>query len=284
MSQSYGVSALLLSAALRRMSSSFTIHTDRFVVRYSPYHGLKAVEVDLTDDPDQFMAWAGLDPVRWQQGFKTERDFWRWIACLPDDIDSLSLSDQMSKKEEVFAKRFAQGFKKLARQRPGQSDGVKMPKGHSKARVEVMERFRNYIKSTLYADTPVPEPVDDGTADKLAGKASQLSIATGSPSDTRPPLLDPQKPRALSDRAQDALKYFDKVNDWQELLAQRMMEATELAERQQRRVVNRALSEGTVVSTSTVTRTDTSHGIIVVHEKVDRLTPSALVLDEAVTL
>lgn len=284
MTQSYGVSALLLSAALRRMSSSFTIHTDRFVVRYSPFHGLKAVEVDLTDDPDQFMEWAGLDPKRFQQGFKTERDFWRWLACLQDDIESSTVEEQMKKKGEIFEKRFAQGWKKLARQRPGQADDTKMPKGHSKARAEVMKRFRNYVKSTIYADTPVPEPIDGSKIDKLVGEAEMLRLEEPSPTDTQPLVLDPQKPRELSDRAQDALKYFGKVQSWHGMLAERQVEAAELAERQQRRFTNRALSETKVASSSAVTHTDTGHRMVVVHEKVERLAPVALVLDEGIAL
>lgn len=217
------------------MSSSFTIHTDRFVVRYSPYHGLKAIEVDLTDDPDELMKWAGLDPVRHARGFKTEKDFWRWMACLPDDIESLSLEDQLKTKEEVFTtKRFAQGWKRLARQK-AKDDTVKMPKGHSKARVEVMARFRDYIKSTLYADTPVPissTPKDDD----LASEISKIELAPSvSPVETEAPTLDPAHPRTMSDRAKDALDHFGKTDIWKSMLEERRVEAEQLAERQRRR-------------------------------------------------
>lgn len=279
MTQSYGVSALLLSAALRRMSSSFTIHTDRFVVRYPPYHGLPAVEVDLTHDPVQFMEWAGLDHARWQQGFATERDFWQWLACLPDNVESLTADEQAEKKDELFKKRFAQGWKRLAKQKQGQKDNTKMPKGHSKARVEVMERFRAYIKSTLYADTPVPEPTADAEVDKVAGDLGAASIEPlSSPALSKtepPPVLDPASPRGLSDRAQDALTYFCKINDWHTLLDQRRAEAFELAERQQRRFKEKIIPSSTVIvgKSSTITTTDTCHGLVVVHEKIETMRP-----------
>lgn len=241
MTQSYGVSALFLSAALRRMSSSFTIHTDRFVVRYSPYHGLKAIEVDLTDDPDKFMIWAGLDPERFARGFKTEKDFWRWMACLPDDIEQMSEEEQMKKKEEVFGtKRLAQGWKRLARQKADKDAMVKMPKGHSKARVEVMARFREYIKSTLYADTPVPSSTTNTGAgtetNDITSEVSKLELGPPeSPVETHPPTLDPANPRTMSDRAKEALDHFGKTNVWKSILEERRVEAEQLAERQQRR-------------------------------------------------
>lgn len=212
------------------MSSSFTIHTDRFVVRYSPFHGLKAIEVDLTDDPVEFMRWAGLDHERHARGFKTEKEFWRWMACLPDDYDTLSSGEQMKLKEEVMGKRFAQGWKRLARQKTEKSP-VKMPKGHSKARVEVMARFREYIKSTIYADTPITT-----TTESLVSEVSKLELGpTASPIESTPPALDPAHPRTLSDRAQEALDHFGKTNVWNSVFDERKAEAVQLAERQSRR-------------------------------------------------
>lgn len=255
------------------MSSSFTIHTDPFVVRYSPYHGLKAVEVDLTDDPEQFMAWAGLDPVRFEKGFKTERDFWRWLACLPDDIEEISLEAQSAKRDEVFSKRFAQGWRKMAEQKAGQ-DNTKMPKGHSKARAEVVARFRDYIKSTLYADTPVR--AIDNEADRVTTDMSQLDI-NSSPVEKEPPMLDAGKPRLLSDRAKDALDFFGKTDTWKSMLDQRRLEAKELVGRQRRgrsTAPTPTPSDTMLVSsstTSTVTKTQTGHGLVVVHEKVEEM-------------
>ena len=207
------------------MSSSFTIHTDRFVVRYSPYHGLKAIEVDLTDDPDAFMLWAGLDPIRYAKGFKTEKDFWRWMACLPDDIESMTREEQGTVKKQIFSdKRFAQGWKRLARQK-SEKDSVKMPKGHSKARVEVMARFREYIKSTLYSDSPIPTPLST-TSPPTGDDGSKLDPGfPTSQTETHLPTLDPANPRSMSDRAQDALEHFGKTGVWRSILEERRVEA-----------------------------------------------------------
>lgn len=162
------------------------------------------------------------------------------MACLPDDIEQMSPEEQMKKKEEVFGtKRFAQGWKRLARQKADKDAMVKMPKGHSKARVEVMARFRDYIKSTLYADTPIPSTTTTTTTagtDDITSEVSKLELGPpASPVETHQPTLDPANPRTMSDRAKEALDHFGKTNVWKSILEERRVEAEQLAERQQRR-------------------------------------------------
>jgi hypothetical protein len=229
LTQSYGVTALLFAAAVRRLSSSFTCHNDRFVIRYSPYHGLKAIEVELTHDPKEFMAWAGLDPVRFDQGFKSEDDYFMWLTCQTDENEGTP-EEKKEKYERLLEKRFPQGWKRMAGKRK-EVDTTKMPKGHGKIRLEVMARFREWVLTTVYG---VEAPSPRGT-DKVAEDLSKLDLKTKPPVSAREQnLIDPDKFQELSPIDISALEYFDKKPQWESAFEGRKEEAKVMSERQKR--------------------------------------------------
>lgn len=249
--QSYGVTALLFAAAVRRLSSSFTCHNDRFVIRYSPYRGLKAIEVELTHDPKEFMDWAGLDLKRFDRGFETETDYFMWLTCLVDNNQGTNSEERKVKYERLLEKRFPQGWKRMAEAKRS-ADPTKMPKGHGKIRLDVLNKFRDWLATTIYG-TEAKDKVDavkgEGTTETDSAQAittdmSNLSIGQSSPpppSATAPVpsareqnLLNPETFLPLSFTANAALDYFGKVPEHQALFDARKQEATVMAERQKR--------------------------------------------------
>jgi hypothetical protein len=257
MTQSYGVTALLYAAAVWRMSSSLTCHNDRFVIRHSPYQGLKAVEVELTSDPLEFMKWAGLDSIRFERGFETEKEYWLWLTCLTDESQGANEEERKEKYEALMQKRLPQGWRVMAAKKSGEKDSTKMPKGHTKVRLEVMARFRDWLKTTIYAPQTPPvkadptAPIDnDSTEPDVSSALSSLTLGTSPPpashSNRTPPdpkeqnLVDPAKPRELSFSAHSALEYFGKVSEWDQLFQSRKEEARVMADRQARNNKERA--------------------------------------------
>jgi hypothetical protein len=278
MTQSYGVTALLYAAAVRRMSSSLTCHNDRFVIRYSPYQGLKALEVELTSDPLQFMEWAGLDPIRFEQGFQTEKQYWLWLTCLTDEDQGADDKEREEKYEALMQKRFPQGWRVMAMKKSGEKDSTKMPKGHTKVRLEVMVRFREWLKTTIYVPKPTtlvagseeagPAAIEQDGQAKDEAEAPSPSIDTSptivklaslilgpspppptttntdtlsaTPGPKEQNLVNPDKPKELSHNAQSALEYFGKVPEWSNLFEGKKQEAKILADRQARNNKERA--------------------------------------------
>lgn len=160
----------------------------------------------------------------------------------------------------------------------GEKDSTKMPKGHTKVRLEVMARFREWLKTTIYAPKPttpiagseeagptlaeqdgqakdaaaVPSPSIDTstTAAKLASLALGCSPPTTTTTDTdtlsaplgpkEQNLVDPDRPRELSYNANAALEYFGKVPEWSKLFEGKKQEAKVMADRQARNNKERA--------------------------------------------
>lgn len=258
------------------MSSSLTCHNDRFVIRYSPYQGLKALEVELTSDPLQFMEWAGLDPIRFEEGFQTEKQYWLWLTCLPDEDQGADDQEREGKYEALMQKRFPQGWRVMAVKKSGEKDSTKMPKGHTKVRLEVMARFREWLKTTIYAPKPttsmsgsketgsspaeqdgsekdgatLPLPSIDASA--TAAELASLSLNSSPPTTTSTEtlsatpgpkeqnLVNPDKPRELSYNAHSALEYFGKVPEWSKLFEVKKQEARVMADGQARNNKERA--------------------------------------------
>jgi hypothetical protein len=228
---------------------------------------LKAIEVELTHDLEEFMEWAGLNSQRFHKGFKTEEDYWRWLTCLPEDEggtkeESMTLEERRVKYDALLEKRFPQGWKRMAGKKK-EVDTTKIPKGHGKARLEVMGRFREWLSTTIYgleaaASTAAKETRKEGQVSDTVAKDEQMATdATQVTEDlmkislrpTTPPppiialptltprelsLIDPEKPLALSYTATSALEYFNATPRWEQLLESRKKEAEIVAERQKR--------------------------------------------------
>jgi hypothetical protein len=152
-----------------------------------------------------------------------------------------------------------------------------MPKGHTKVRLEVMARFREWLKTTIYVPKPTtpmagseeagPAPIEqdgqakDGTAvpspsidtSPTIVKLASLSLGPSPPPPTttitntlsalgpkEQNLVDPEKPRELSYNAHSALEYFGKVPEWSNLFEGKKQEAKVMADRQARNNKERA--------------------------------------------
>lgn len=233
LTQTYGVTALLFAAAVRRLSSSFTCHNDKFVIRYSPYNGLKAIEVELTHDAQEFMNWAGLDSARFEKGFKSETDYFMWLTCQTNQQEGTP-EEKKAKYERLLEKRFPQGWKRMAGKRK-EADTTKIPKGHGKIRLEVMARFREWLLTTAYG---VEAPVSPKITDKVSGVETDLEklklSEPAKPSAREQNLVNPDKYQELSSIDLAALDHFGKKEQWQSAFEGRREEARIMSERQKR--------------------------------------------------
>jgi hypothetical protein len=177
------------------------------------------------------MAWAGLDPVRFDQGFKSEDDYFMWLTCQTDENEGTP-EEKKEKYEKLLEKRFPQGWKRMAGRRK-EVDATKMPKGHGKVRLEVMARFRDWVLTTAYG---VEAPSPRGT-EKVAEDLNKLELAkTVPPPDSarEQNLIDPDKFQELSPIDISALEYFKKKLQWESAFDGRKEEAKVMSERQKR--------------------------------------------------
>jgi hypothetical protein len=177
------------------------------------------------------MAWAGLDPGRFDQGFKSEDDYFKWLTCQTDENEGTP-EEKKEKYEKLLEKRFPQGWKRMAGRRK-EVDTTKMPKGHGKVRLEVMARFRDWVLTTAYG---VEAPSPRGT-EKVAEDLSKLDLAKTVPppvSAREQNLIDPDKYQELSPIDVSALEYFKKKPQWESAFEGRKEEAKVMSERQKR--------------------------------------------------
>jgi hypothetical protein len=219
---------------------------------------LKAIEVELTHDPEDFMQWAGLDSDRFYQGFKTETEYWMWLTCLVDDDQGTNPEERKEKYGRLLEKNFPQGWRRMAESKRS-ADPTKMPKGHGKVRLDVLNRFRDWLGTTIYgAEAKAKAKVDEenneaitttspaDSSQAITTDMSNLSINNENEKSGPPPapnpvlsareqnLLDPDKFLALSYTANSALEHFNKVSEHQAMFDARKQEATVMAEKQKR--------------------------------------------------
>ena len=194
---------------------------------------MKAIEVELTHDPKEFMAWAGLDPVRFDQGFKSEDDYFMWLTCQTDENEGTP-EEKKAKYEKLLEKRFPQGWKRMAGRRK-EAGTTKMPKGHGKVRLEVMARFRDWVLTTAYG-VEAPSPRGTEKWNKVAEDLDKLNIDKTVPpiSAREQNLLDPDKFQELSPIDISVLEYFKKKSQWETAFEGRREEAKVMSERQKR--------------------------------------------------
>jgi hypothetical protein len=188
--------------------------------------------VELTHDPKEFMAWAGLDPVRFDQGFRSEDEYFMWLTCQTDENEGTP-EEKKVKYERLLEKRFPQGWRRMAGKRK-EVDTTKMPRGHGKIRLEVMARFRDWVLTTAYG---VEAPSPKGTeVEKVAKDLSTLDLDKKVPpvSAREQNLIDPDRFQELSTIDISALEYFKKKPQWETAFQGRKKEAKVMAERQKR--------------------------------------------------
>jgi hypothetical protein len=218
---------------------------------------LKAIEVELTHDPEEFMQWAGLDSERFYQGFKTETEYWMWLTCLVDDDQGSNPEERKEKYGKLLEKNFPQGWRRMAESKRS-ADPTKMPKGHGKVRLDVLNKFRDWLATTIYgaeAKAKVEAQKGEATTDlsqAITTDMSNLSINSQNGKSSPPPapapvlsareqnLLDPDRFLALSYTANSALEYFNKVPEHQAMFEARKQEATVMAEKQRRNMKDSA--------------------------------------------
>lgn len=179
------------------------------------------------------MAWAGLDADRFEQGFKSEDDYFMWLTCQTDENEGTS-EEKKENFERLLEKRFPQGWKKMAGRRK-ETDNTKMPKGHGKIRLEVMARFRDWMLTTAYG-VEAPSPRVTEKVDKVADDLNKLDLAPpAKPVSAREQnLIDPAKFQELSPIDISALEYFRKKPQWESAIEGRREEAKVMSERQKR--------------------------------------------------
>jgi len=179
------------------------------------------------------MAWAGLDANRFEQGFKSEDDYFMWLTCQTNENEGTS-EEKKAKYERLLEKRFPQGWKRMAGRRK-EVDNTKMPKGHGKIRLEVMARFRDWMLTTAYG-VEAPSPRVSEKVDKVTEDVNKLDLAPpAKPVSAREQnLIDPAKFQELSPIDISALEYFRKKPQWESAFEGRREEAKVMSERQKR--------------------------------------------------
>ena len=195
------------------------------------------------------MDWAGLDSARFEQGFKSEDDYFMWLTCQNDHSEGTE-DEKKVKYSALLEKKFPQGWKKMAGRRK-EADPTKMPRGHGKIRLEVMARFRDWLLTTAYGvEAPVSprvgHPVGSTTTDSTEGVTTGISNLKLPEKIVAPPmtpvsareqnLLDPERYQQLSPDDISALKHFGKIAQWQTVFDGRKQEAKVMADRQKRKV------------------------------------------------
>jgi len=179
------------------------------------------------------MAWAGLDADRFEQGFKSEDDYFMWLTCQTDENEGTP-EEKKEKYASLLEKRFPQGWKRMAGKRK-EVDNTKMPKGHGKIRLEVVARFRDWMLTTAYG-VEAPSPRVSERIDKVAEDLNKLDLAPPArPVSAREQnLIDPAKFQELSPIDISALEHFGKKPQWESAFELRREEAKVMSERQKR--------------------------------------------------
>ena len=217
------------------------------------------------------MDWAGLDSERFEQGFETETDYFMWLTCLVDHDQGADSEERKVRYESLLEKRFPQGWKRMAEAKRS-ADPTKMPKGHGKIRLDVLNKFRDWLATTIYgpeAKDKVDAVKGEGStatdsAQAITTEMSNLSIDKTSPPPAPAPVLSPREQNllnpdtfvALSFTANSALKYFRKVPEHQALFDARKQEATVMAEKQKRNMKENADSQKAKADAAAAKATD----------------------------
>ena len=244
-STSYGSTMLILAHCLRRLSSSFTLHTSSFILRHQPFPGLPSVDVELTRDPVAFAEWVGLEYDDWStkstnllagdddEAFANDSDMFNWIT----DVDHHSL--------------MGEGLRRLASPKRG------APKSKLSGKPGEFTTFKQWLRQNVKEDkfrwsteqlkeelSLDPDHPDLSAMTMFPSSATTPSSATPmSPSSSAdaatPPsagtinLIQSTEGVPLDHFASAALQYWNKVDAYVSALAARQTDAFLRAERRQ---------------------------------------------------
>ena len=197
------------------------------ILRHSPYFGLPAIDIFLTSDSARFASWTGLDHSRWYASrFATEREVWDWLTAV--EPDSL----------------LGRGWKRLAR--PHVSRDVAAPGHKRQVKGGALNRFFDYLREPGSQWAQTTDPTTPTKADEvppLSPSATSTWSSTFSDIDQNPTALDPEHPVPLDGRAQAALEYWGKTDEYAKELEVRKTKAREIAESRRRKAVARETLE-----------------------------------------
>jgi len=160
---SYGITPLFINQIIRHLSPSLKIHHEHLVVSHSPYMGEPVIHLELTPSVNKLLDWLGLDYGRWKAGFATQAKYQKWLA---------GLSEEVGKEEEVApgmeSSRVRIGWMGLI----SQVGPIKDSAGHQKERIQKLEDFRIWLRGIGYSDSK------DDVRKMIEGQSEALETAT----------------------------------------------------------------------------------------------------------
>jgi hypothetical protein len=242
---------------IKQLSPSLKIHHEHLVVHHSVYPGEPVISIELTGNAAKLLEWLGLDYQRWKQGFDSQDEYHQWLAGISAPGWEWEVTEGMK------GSRIALGWARLV----DQTMPVKDTAGHQKERIQKLEDFRTWLKGIGYSSyvkrpksdiPPSPQVVTLPTATHkriivrtdvtfdvniLTGEMVQQgsSITTldpAPPARDRPTQLDIE-PRPLDVYAIETLRYFGKLEEYFQIVAERKVDMGIKVENKKRKEQNR---------------------------------------------
>lgn len=275
---SYGITALFMAQAVMSLSRAIIIHNEHCVIRHTAYPGLPVVRVELTKSAPELLDWLGLDYTRWQGGFETQRDFWRWISGVDSSNEAPNLT-LVQRAWTAFAATTGTVEKVHTR--------------HQHPRFAEVERFRDWLRpvnstpakrsEVIAADAHEKQPSSHGPSappsryDIVTRVSVSIDTQTGimtkeaeetsiQPIAARPSVRRPVETHAISssspqplplDRfAIQALSHFGKLQEYETAVARQSVDATILYEKQRRKAQNRQYAQDHEAKTAKIRAQD----------------------------
>jgi hypothetical protein len=208
---SYRSTLRILSASIRNLSRSVSLHQTFLALRHLAYPGLRPVELVFTNSAEEFCDWVGLDYRFWKENhFANQTVFWEWLSDVEED--------------SILGKAYT----RLVR-------GLDIPhKKKYKLKDTDWSEFKQYLhdksKFAKYALSP----------DELAAKIESIALRDQEKQEeelVNPSFVDPNSPVPLDLLAKAALVRWDLVEDYEKELRQRKEEAMMLCFRQKKNPV-----------------------------------------------
>ncbi|WVR04812.1 hypothetical protein IAU60_001824 [Kwoniella sp. DSM 27419] len=225
---SYSSSGVLTGRILRKLSNDLTLHLTHLAVRQSPYFGLPAVEVRLTNNPRSLCEWLGLDYTKWfnnGSNWQDEKEYWAWLTnCSEDSLAGVAFHHMVQEG--------ARRSNEAVLDNPP-------PRSQLKRRADIADRFYIWLRSEAsWARTSTPSSTRIGPADvvQVSSGPAEYVADTSSGKGTQ---SDSFQPKMLDRFASEALMHWGQETVYQEGVQNRrtavLLQARRIQEKQERR-------------------------------------------------
>ncbi|KIR33038.1 hypothetical protein I352_04405, partial [Cryptococcus deuterogattii MMRL2647] len=187
--------------------ASLTIHLTHFVFRHTAYFGIQPIDITLTDDPEVFCNWFGIDYQKWLiqgKSWKLDWQFWQWSTEAPNESPA------------------GTAFRRLARKI--QRDGDKAMKKAKGKRDSFADKIYVWFMSrSKWAPTEEDEnasttPDEEKERGELPPKSTPAELS----------MINIDKPLPMDKGAEEVLDFWGKRAEYDALFEQRKIVARPL--------------------------------------------------------